>query len=111
MIQDKILPFLFVRIKEYVTLSWRKDYAKKLNCLNSFIEYLLKLNKHREESMIKRMEIWKKISDKLTIIFEMVPEEDPLLQYEIHMASEGVNGIREDRCLPSIKVEGQKASI
>lgn len=94
MIEDKILPFLFVRIKEYVNLSWRKDYEKKLNCLNSFIEYLLKLTKYREESMMKRMEMWKTISDKLSTIYGSIRDDDPILQYEIFMASEGINGVR-----------------
>jgi len=51
--------------------------------LASFISYLQELLKYKDNSLLKRLELWKKIMERLGYLFDTLEGETPLLQYEL----------------------------
>jgi len=51
--------------------------------LASFISYLQELLKYKDNSLLKRLELWKKIMERLGYWFDTLEGETPLLQYEL----------------------------
>ena len=111
MVQDQILPFLFLRAKQLTTCSWAKEYSKKMVKLASFISYLQELLKYKDNSLLKRLELWKKIMERLGYLFDTLEGETPLLQYELIHISQLLSATKEDRYFSEIKVQSQKVEI
>jgi len=51
--------------------------------LASFISNLQELLKYKDNSLMKRLELWKKIMERLGYLFDTLEGETPLLQYEL----------------------------
>ena len=69
------------------TCSWNKHYSKKMLKIVSFISYLQELLKYKNNPLQKRLELWKKIMERLGYLFDTLEDETPLLQYELtHIA-------------------------
>ena len=69
------------------TCNWNKHYSKKMLKIVSFISYLQELLKYKNNSLQKRLELWKMIMERLGYLFDTLEDETPLLQYELtHIA-------------------------
>lgn len=74
----------------------------------SFINFLQELLKYKDNSLLKRLELWKKIMERLGYLFDTLGEETPLLQYELVHIAELLSSTKEDRYFSQIKVESHK---
>jgi len=65
-----VLPYLFIRAKEITNSSWSLDYPKKISRVDDFVQYLWLLKNYKDNPLIKRLELWKKIMERLDYLFE-----------------------------------------